>query len=278
MEIFYLGVPEPAWLARTKVPLFVSQRRLSTRKTLPVSAGRWALDSGGFSELTLHGKWVTTPEQYVDDMRRYREQIGNLDWAAPQDWMCEPQMLARTGLTVHEHQVRTVENYLKLRELGPELPIIPVLQGWAEGDYLDHVGMYYEAGVPLAELDLVGIGSICRRQNTIRIASLLYTLANGPTYGTSGRRHELFAQTGLKLHGFGVKRAGLLMSADYLRTADSMAWSLQARFEAPLPGHQHQACANCLGYALEWRADLLDEIAQGRGEIHHETLRMQGAV
>ena len=45
--------------------------------------------------------------------------------------MCEPFMLAKTGLTVAEHQARTVANYLELRSLAPELPFVPVLQGWS---------------------------------------------------------------------------------------------------------------------------------------------------
>lgn len=278
MDLFYLGVPEPAWMARTRVPLFVSQRRLAPRKTLPTSIGRWALDSGGFSELSLYGKWLTTPEAYVNDIYRYQEQIGNLDWAAPQDWMCEPQMLARTGLTVYEHQRRTVENYLELRTLAPELPIIPVLQGWSEREYLDHIGMYYMVGVDLAALELVGIGSICRRQNTIRIASLLYTLAVGPTWGTGARGLEILSPKGLQLHGFGVKRAGLLAAADYLKTADSMSWSMQARFESAMPGHAHQACANCLDYALAWRADLLDDVRAGRGPQQSARLQLAEAL
>jgi hypothetical protein len=33
------------------------------------------------------------------------------------DWMCEPFMLAKTGLSVREHQQRTVTNYLNPRVL-----------------------------------------------------------------------------------------------------------------------------------------------------------------
>lgn len=40
-------------------------------------------------------------------------------------------MLARTGLTVREHQERTIANFLELRRIAPGLPFIPVLQGWA---------------------------------------------------------------------------------------------------------------------------------------------------
>ena len=43
-----------------------------------------------------------------------------LDWAAPMDSMREPAMLASTGLSVEDHQRRTVANFLQLRERGPE--------------------------------------------------------------------------------------------------------------------------------------------------------------
>src|SRR5947208_244971 len=72
----------------------------------------------------------------------YAERIGGLDFAAPQDWMCEPFMTARTGLPVAEHLHRTVENYLTLRRLAPDLPIIPVVQGWRLPDYLACLELY----------------------------------------------------------------------------------------------------------------------------------------
>jgi hypothetical protein len=45
---------------------------------------------------------------------------------------------------------------------------------------------------------------------------------------------------------------------------DSMAWSLGARFNPPLRGHTHKNCANCLEYALRWRAKV---IAAGKGDL-----------
>jgi hypothetical protein len=89
----------------------------------------------------MFGEWRTSPSQYVAAVRRYRDQIGNLMWAAPQDWMCEPIVInggkvgrltfVGTGLSVAEHQRRTVANLLELRQLAPDLPFIPVLQGYA---------------------------------------------------------------------------------------------------------------------------------------------------
>jgi len=54
---FYLGTHAAGWLAHLNVPLFVSHRRLKRLKRLPVSVTPWALDSGGYTELRLHGGW-----------------------------------------------------------------------------------------------------------------------------------------------------------------------------------------------------------------------------
>jgi hypothetical protein len=70
---FYLGTHRAHWLWTVHdVPLFISHRVLLERKTpFPRATTPWALDSGGFTELNLHGKWETTPEEYVTAVRRY---------------------------------------------------------------------------------------------------------------------------------------------------------------------------------------------------------------
>jgi hypothetical protein len=235
---FYVGTHRPSWLPRTAVPLFVSHRQLGNVRRLPRAAGMWALDSGGFTELLLKGRWEVTELSYVQAVRRYRDEVGGLAWAAPMDWMCEPVMLARTGLSVIEHQRRTVGNLLRLRELAPDLPIVPVVQGWDLPDYVGCVEMYARAGVDLCREPLVGVGSVCRRQATSEIEAIMGALV----------------AMGLRLHGFGVKVRGLRRYADHLTSADSLAWSYRARRSSPLPGCTgHKNCANCLRYALQWR-------------------------
>jgi hypothetical protein len=248
--LFYLGTHHPHWLASARVPLFVSRRALGRYRKCHRAAAPWALDSGGFTELGLHGAWVTSPAAYATEARHYRDEVGLLAWAAPQDWMCEPLMLRRTGLSVSEHQTRTITNYLELQSIAPDVPWIPVLQGWVERDYLSHVDAYYSAGVTLAKLPLVGIGSVCRRQATGMVAALVAMLT---------------AQE-IRLHGFGVKAHGLRRCAHTLVSADSMAWSYNARRHPALPGHRHKSCANCLVYALAWRGRLLTDIARVRDE------------
>lgn len=84
---FLLGTAMPSWLPQAGVPLFVSDTRMRKRKTMPRAAASWAADSGGFSELQRHGQWTVTPAEYVARLYRYRDEIGSLLWAAPQDWM-----------------------------------------------------------------------------------------------------------------------------------------------------------------------------------------------
>lgn len=244
---FYLGTHEPSWLARSSVPLFVSFRRLARRVSLPRAVVPWMLDSGGFTELQMYGRWSVSPRRYAAAVCRYQRLIGNLVAAAPQDWMCEPIVIkggrvgplvfAGTGLSVLEHQRRTVANFVKLSRLAPSVPWMPVVQGWCVDDYLRCVGMYEAAGVSLASFPVVGVGSVCRRQATTEAAEIFEAL------------HSL----GLKLHGFGLKTAGLPACAPFLASSDSLAWSTDARYSAPLPGHSHKNCANCYPYALSWR-------------------------
>lgn len=240
--VFYLGTHEPSWLARVRFPLFISHRRLRQRQKLPRARCTWALDSGAFSELSRHGRWITTPEEYVSAVQRYQTEIRNLAWAAPQDWMCEPSIIELTGLSVKEHQQRTVENYLRLKQLAPNLPFIPVLQGWTIQDYKYCYSLYSQAGVDLTEQPLVGLGSICRRQATVEIDTIVTALHSG----------------GLRLHGFGVKTGGLRRFSHHLASADSMAWSFRGRYIRNCrhrdPGKRAPLSeANCLHFARAWR-------------------------
>lgn len=248
---FYLGTHEPSWLARVRFPLCVSRRRLDRYRQLPIARCAWVLDSGAFSELSTYGRWTLTPERYAAAVRRYRECIGRLVWAAPQDWMCEPVMVAKTGLSVEEHQRRTVANVVRLRQLAPDLPIISVVQGWRLRDYLRCVDQYASAGIDLTTEPLVGIGSVCRRQATAEIGEVVKALC----------------ALGIRLHGFGVKTEGLRRYGEYLASADSMAWSVHGRH---IHGCAHRGLgqrrvaseANCLPFARTWRRHLVGSLNQ----------------
>lgn len=241
---FYLGTHETNWLTLGLGPLFISHRRLARRARLPRAEAGWALDSGGFSELRLHGRWQISVDQYIEATRRYAEEIGRLEFAFAMDWMCEPATLARTGLTVKEHQRRTVANFVELRQRAPDLPFAPVLQGWHLTNYERCAALYAAEGIDLAGEPRVGVGSICSRQGTRQVDDILCALA----------------MRGLALHAFGVKTRGLTGCAAALASADSTAWSLQARYDAPLPFCRHRRCSNCARYAVRWRDRLLAQL------------------
>lgn len=245
--VFWLGTHKPIWLERTDVPLFIADQNLRDRRTLPKARGPWALDSGGFMQLRNTGRWQFTAREYVQRIARYQAEIGNLAWASPMDRMCEDVILAATGQNVATHQWKTLENYIELitiweMEVGGRCPIIPVLQGWAGFEYLRHMDMYRAAGIDLDSFPVVGVGSVCRRQNTLSIGRIFLEL------------HPL------RMHGFGVKRQGLRGYGHLLASADSMAWSLDATHNPPMEGHTHQHCGNCLDYALRWRSEMLSNL------------------
>jgi len=237
---FYLGTHETGWVGKIPVPFMVSHRRIQHRRRLRPASAPVVIDSGGFSELSMYGAWRTTSAEYIDACRRYVDGLGTVDWCAPQDWMCEPFMVAKTGLSISEHQHRTVDNYCRLRQEAPDVPWIPVLQGWAIDDYMACIDLYDAAGVDLTD-GTVGVGSVCRRQSTGEIAAVFSAL------------HE----AGVACHGFGVKTRGLSMYGAFLASSDSLAWSYQARRQPPLSGCAHRNCANCPRYALMWRERLL---------------------
>ncbi len=201
----------------------------------------------------MHGKWTVTPRSYVAEVQRWTTEIGRLLWAAIQDWMCEPHIIAKTGLSVLEHQRRTIASYLELRDLAPEVTWVPVVQGWTVDDYRAHVDAYNDAGVDLRAFGTVGVGSVCRRQGTLEGARIITAITD----------------LGIKVHAFGVKRDGLALFQDRIASADSLAWSYVARRrQIQLPGHTHKTCSNCYDFAQQWRAELV-----GRAENAVSTFR-----
>jgi hypothetical protein len=249
----YLGTHKPHWLAdpdvvAARAPLFISRRQLENRRGLPRARTSWALDSGGFSELGQYGRWELPVRRYVELVRRFDEGIGKLEWAAPMDLMCEPEMVAKTGLSIREHQRRTVGNYLDLMAAWPEdadsAPFMPTVQGWDVADYLACVEMYSDAGIDLTQFPLVAVGSICRKNTPAMVEKIVEIIT---------ALHAL----DIRLHGFGLKADALARVWPLLASADSLAWSYGARRAAArgitMPGCTHPSCSNCKHWALAWR-------------------------
>jgi len=221
---FFTGLHQPSDAAKF-VAAFISVNRLRTRKS-PFVVGDWIMDSGAFTEISTHGRYRHSVVEYAEEIRRWKG-CGNLLAAVAQDWMCEPFIVERTGLSVREHQRLTVHRYDELMAEEVGVYVMPVIQGFEPESYVEHLRMY---GARLAPGAWVGVGSVCKRNGDARAieAVLLAVKAERPD---------------LKIHGFGVKTTALgspLVRA-LLHTADSMAWSYAARREGRNPNSWKEA-------------------------------------
>lgn len=213
--IFYVGVHMIAKLEQFE-RCMVSVNQLWKRKK-PITPKEWMLDSGAFTEISKFGSYRHTAEEYVakiQDLARY----GNLVASVSRDYMCEPFILEKTGLSVLDHQRLTIEQYDILRKLLPSKHyLLPVLQGWTPQDYARHALDY---GDRLDSGMWVGVGSVCRRNTDPgAIAAVLEAVKE--------------VRPDLRIHGFGIKLTALHHARvnDLLYSSDSMAWSFAARFK-----------------------------------------------
>lgn len=219
---FFIGCSpsQAATIINPKFPatgVMVSVNQLRNRKS-NFRVNQWILDSGAFTEVSRHGGYRFGIEEYYWQICRW-SQCGNLLTAVAQDWMCEPFVLNRTGLTIADHQRLTIERYDQLLKLEPPVLIMPVLQGYRVSDYLKHLTDY---GDRLKPGQWVGVGSVCKRNSKpSEVGDILKTIK--------------LVRSDLKLHGFGLKI--LALENPEIRTllysCDSMAWSYPMRFKRP---------------------------------------------
>lgn len=197
----------------------VTQGFLLNRKK-PMPRSNWALDSGGFGELRKHGKYSFTEKQYLATVNRLNPELF-----FAMDWMCEPTVLKKTGLSVKDHQMKTTENILAIKVLNERQgsafrgassklrtysEFAGVIQGWSLDDYLFHIDQLkdHDCITPI-----MGIGSICRRHKEEEIFEIIKTI-----------KQEL---PNTKLHGFGVKTSVLKKFPNVINLLDSIdsaAW------------------------------------------------------
>lgn len=225
----------------------ISVNRLATRKS-DFSANCWILDSGAFTRITLHGEhWPI--EWYVNQISRW-SRCGTLEAAVTQDWMCEPFVVAKTGLSVAEHQRLTIERFdsliQQMKSKRVHVYLLPVLQGRSSLDYAKHVLDY---GDRLRLNDWCGVGSVCKRNGS-------------PHQVLEILRAILDVRPDLRLHGFGLKHTALMncQIRHLLYSADSMAWSYAARREGRDANSAFEALAYCQRMDVETATPLFDSV------------------
>ena len=222
---FFVGLHQPSDAHRFQRS-FVSVNRIRTRKS-PFKVRDWIMDSGAFTAILTHGGYTDPVDVYAAEIKRWAHN-GNLLAAVAQDYMCEQSMLKLTGLTVADHQRLTIERYDAIMKCDTGgVYVMPVLQGYAPQDYVDHICQYGERLKPLM---WVGVGSICKRNgDPTAIEDVLLAVKQ--------------ERPDLQIHGFGIKTTALrsALIRDMLSTADSMAWSYAARMNGGNANSWHEA-------------------------------------
>lgn len=200
-----------------KVPAAVISVNVLRRRRSGFPVRRWMMGSGAFTTIAKHGDYPGPAADYAAEIRRW---AGNGALMGPvcEDYMCEKVMLDRTGKSVAEHQSLTIRRYDDLLEAGTaSVYVLPVLQGYAPQEYVEHIRQY---GERLRPRMWVGVGSVCKRNARPGAAEAVLLAIKT-------------ARPDLRLHGFGVKRTALGsgLVRNLLFSADSMAWSFAARYE-----------------------------------------------
>lgn len=174
--LFFPGLHQPGD-ARHFALACISINRLTKRKKKLLCSSVF-VDSGAFTELEKNACYPDAPEVYAGHLHRlWTDGVVNIVVASTQDYMCEPFMLAKTGLTVLDHQRLTIERYdailaelYRLFDGPPPFEFMPVLQGFEVEDYLRHIEMY---GDRLTPGMWVGVGSVCKRQGDASVIEAL---------------------------------------------------------------------------------------------------------
>ena len=223
--IFFVGLHQPSDCKHFKNS-FVSVNRLWKRKSA-FEVKNWVLDSGAFSQIFKYGGFEKSEIDYANEILRWKDN-GNLLAAVSQDYLCEPEILDKTGMSVFEHQQKTLERYLRIKSLVNEkVYIMPVLQGYMPKEYLNHLEMY---GNLLKKNQWVGVGSLVKRSNSPQMVWWIIS-------EIKKKRPDL------KIHGFGLKFSSLNYKPlkNLLYSSDSMAWSFAARKSGENPNDWREA-------------------------------------
>ncbi len=259
---YWLGVHQLNWQWSDEIsgPVMLTAHRLAARRSpWPRAKHPVFVDSGAFTALTNHGRWTMEPSEYVDLVLRLQRELG-IQHAAIQDWMVAPLALAKTGLSVVEHQRRTIASLEQLRATAPGVPWVPVLHGLEPRDYLEHVAMYRVAGFDLQRESLVGLGSVAYRQADPVLADITLRIVD---------------EHGLPLHGFGLKAKGLAQVGSLIVSADSMAWSEDGRRRTQKAGDLRDSVgrrlANSPEHAESFRTRMVDLARAAKRPVHAQT-------
>lgn len=200
---------------------------------------RLFIDSGGYSLMLSTGEHPPV-SQYLDHIADHNPAF----WAY-QDYPCEHDILQKYDRSVDNHIDRTIDRAITCANRADDLGIDGgtfVLQGWYADDYLKCLDKAREHGLLTSR---IGIGSVCGRTDKRQASRIIRSVRNN-------------LPSKYDLHGFGIKRS-LLSRAPVRRaltSADSLAYSMQARYRSEIDHSWHDVAYEF----LQWKAALEDTI------------------
>lgn len=162
------------------------------------------LDTGGFSFHVRHSDYPFSLGDYAKLARHLKA-----TWAATLDYPCEPKVNREVHATNLERIAKSVEWAKESFRSHPDVPWLPVIQGYTAAEYLACIDLYEEAGLLRPYM---AIGSLCARVRRDKTWEVLRVISRRlPT---------------TRLHGFGIS---LTLLKDQrirraLHSADSQAW------------------------------------------------------
>lgn len=259
--ILRVGIPEVngSLLKEAKIqgyPIMISVSRLWRKKTARFARpGKGLegldlfLDSAGFTAQSQWGGYPWSPAQYLDVVS-----LGRWAHWSQMDCCCEPQIAADQAEV--RRRIRQTAEYLEIlthgaRDRGIADPL-PVLQGWTPANYALSASL---ADSVLGGVwpDLIGIGSVCRREvhGTQGVVAIVEAL-------------DPLLPKNVKMHLFGVKSGALRILKSHPRVAstDSMAWDFAVRMECrrqSIPFSMDRRIAGLNRWVLRQRAILDDD-------------------
>jgi len=185
------------------------------RGMIPESTKRLFLDSGGYSFFTRWGKYPFSIEEYVIFAQSIQDEYP-LTEVAIMDFPCEPNTNRSILKSNKERIDNTVQNALSCIDYDPNLPWVPVIQGYTLNEYLYCLDLYKDAKMYHDDFHLWAIGTLCARKKLDGIRSMVVNITdkiNAPVH-TFGMNYRF------------LKDPQIFFS---IYSSDSGAWSYNGR-------------------------------------------------
>lgn len=129
-------------------------------RTPPDCLASLVLDSGGFQAARKWGAYPWDAAQYAHWGQRYQASGVPLTWLAILDFACEHGVNRAQHATNAQRIQATLTNAARCRDAAPDLPWLPVVQGYTLDEYGQCIEGYQREGW---DLRYCGLGTMCGR-------------------------------------------------------------------------------------------------------------------